>query len=387
MHSERQMPRMAAASPGLPMDRASVLLTGATGFLGGAVLAHLLEDGVTPLLLVRATDARDGLHRVQASARQFSVSEDAIARLTPAHIICGDLTDVAGFASDLRLDRVTGVINCAALATFAENPNLWPVNVDGTFAFAKRMVRSPLLRRFVHVGTAMACGPGLAGAITESWAMPDRDEHLVSYTASKAEIEAKLRFELPELPLVVARPSIIVGHTRLGCAPSGSIFWVFRMAQALERFTCDLDEKIDVIPVDYCAEALVRLAFAEGLEHDLFHVSSGNESSCSFRDIEAALAAARGVSPMAPRYQKVTEDELESLAPRLEAALGPCNRRLVVRALRLYGGFAQLNYVFDNQRLQSIGLPQPPRLTDYVEVCAETSAHIRIQDQMHWDFK
>jgi nucleoside-diphosphate-sugar epimerase len=338
-------------------------------------------------MLVRARTPDEGVARTRSSARKFGVAEPLLARIGVEHVLCGDFTDPGSYADDARIERATCVINCAALATFAENPRLWPVNVDGTVAFAQRMSQSPALRRFLHVGTAMSCGPGLSAPIIESWAFPPRDAHLVTYTASKAEVERRMREELPGLPLVVARPSIIVGHTELGCAPSGSIFWVFRMAQALERFTCSLDERIDVVPVDYCADALAHLARRPRLAHDLYHVSSGSSRSCTFGEIDAALARARDGQPMGSRYRRVTEDALVSVAEDLHALFGPCNRRLVVRALTLYGGFAELNYVFDNDRLLGEGVPPPPRFADYAGVCAKTSEHIKIADQMHWDFK
>lgn len=369
------------------MNDQNILLTGATGFLGGAVLARLLAAEHVPLMLIRAGTPREAVERARASARQFGIPERRLAGIETRHVLCGDLAEAPSCLDDERVDAVTSVINCAALATFAENPRLWPVNVDGTFAFAERMAQAPALRRFLHVGTAMACGPDLDSPIGESWQFPPRDAHLVTYTASKAEIERKLRAELPQLPLVVARPSIIVGHTELGCAPSGSIFWVFRMAQALERFTCALEEKIDVVPVDYCAQALVHLAVKPNLAHDLYHLSSGPERSCTFAEIDVELARARGVGPMAARYRRVGEDALVNVAEDLQALFGPCNRRLVARALSLYGAFAELNYVFDNGRLLAEGAPPPPRFTDYAGVCARTSAHIKIADQMHWDFK
>ncbi|WP_204272643.1 SDR family oxidoreductase, partial [Enterobacter hormaechei] len=75
----------------------------------------------------------------------------------------------------------------------------------------------------------------------------------------------------PELPLVVVRPSIVVGHSELGCAPSGSIFWMLRMVALLETFSCRLGDRIDILPVDDCAEAIVRLALKPMLAHDLYH--------------------------------------------------------------------------------------------------------------------
>lgn len=68
-----------------------------------------------------------------------------------------------------------------------------------------------------------------------------------------------MRKQCPDLPLLIARPSIIVGHTRLGYLPSTSIFWVFRMGLMLQKFMCSLDDRIDVISIDYCTDAFDSL--------------------------------------------------------------------------------------------------------------------------------
>lgn len=52
-----------------------LLLTGATGFLGGAVLANLLNsrNNVNLLLLVRASTPQTGLERVKENMRKFNI--------------------------------------------------------------------------------------------------------------------------------------------------------------------------------------------------------------------------------------------------------------------------------------------------------------------------
>ncbi len=70
-----------------------------------------------------------------------------------------------------------------------------------------------------------------------------------------------------------------------------------------------------------------------------------------------------------------------------ESRIGPANPRLVLRALRLYSGFADLNYLFDNQRLLDEGIAVPPRFTDYLDVCVRSSSGVSIATQMQWDFK
>lgn len=366
-----------------------VLVTGATGFLGGAVMAELLNRDLaaSALMLVRAASSAEGLERVRESLRRFEVGDAALAQLREEQIILGDFADVAAFANDARLEEATQVINCAAIASFSNNPKIWPINVDGTFAFAERMAKVKGLQRFLHVGTAMACGPDLPAPVKESWTMPPKDEHLVPYTASKAAIEIMMHEQLPQLPLVVVRPSIVVGHSRLGCKPSGSIYWVFQMAQMLEAFTCARDDQVDVIPVDYCAEVLVELALRPKLQFDLYHLAAGQGASCTVSEIDIALAKGRGVEPLGERFRQVGEDALPELARDFEKKIGPCNRRLMLRALRLYGAFAELNYVFDNSRLLAEGIRLSPRFADYLPICAETMRGTTVPEQMHWDFK
>jgi nucleoside-diphosphate-sugar epimerase len=371
------------------MPLTTVLLTGATGFLGGATAAELLstEHAQGALFLVRAESCAHGLARLRESLARFNVAPALLSGLKEEQVICGNLADVGSFGSDPRIAAVTHVIHCAAVTSFSNHPDIRPINVDGAFAFAQRMALNPNLVRFVHVGTAMACGPHLESPICESWDLAPPAQQLVPYTASKAEIEQRMRKELPGLPLVVARPSIVIGHSKLGCTPSTSIFWVFRLAFLLETFTCELDERIDVVPVDYCAQALVTLAFKSHLNYDLYHVSAGVERSNSFREIAAAWAAATGTSSVSERYRRVTRHEVGSLAPLLAQKLGSANRRLIVRALGLYGAFAELNYTFDNQRLLSESLPLPSSLGSYLDACIRTSEAVPLMDQMLHDLK
>jgi nucleoside-diphosphate-sugar epimerase len=372
-----------------PMRNKHVLITGATGFLGGAIIAELLLNEQAPNMsfFVRAKDKIEGLVRLQENLAKFGIDEARLNNLSPGQVICGDFEYLDNLEGSARLATVTHVINCAALATFSNSPKIWPVNVDGTFAFASLVQRRAKLERFLQVGTAMSCGPDVTSPVVETWdSRADAEEHLVPYTASKLAIEEKLRAELPGLPLVVARPSIIVGHTELGCAPSGSIFWVFRMAHALKQFTCDLKECIDVVPVDYCAHVIIALTFKPDLKHDLYHVSSAGES-CRFDEIDVAYAHAAGLSPMGASYRKIAVEDLAGLAGQCEEQLGIINRRLLVRALKLYGAFAELHFVFDNRRLLEEGLLPPTRLVDYIAHCVATSAEIGIQEQMAFDFK
>ncbi|KAB7898629.1 NAD-dependent epimerase/dehydratase family protein [Rouxiella sp. S1S-2] len=369
----------------------SILITGASGFVGGAVVEHLLrqhqKNELNLLLLVRAQTPIDGLLRIRTNLEKFGLNSQQLDSIKEENILIGDLSEPDAFTQDNRIDNVTHVINCAAIASFGNNPALWRVNVDGSLAFAQRMAKVKSLKRFVHVGTAMASMPDKDSVFYEN--MPDNahNEDLVQYTASKRAIENLIREHCPDLPFVVARPSIIVGHTLFGCRPSSSIFWVFLMALKLKKFTCHLDSKIDVIPVDYCAMVLVNLCLRDEVTHNFYHISSGEEMCTPFYAIDEFIAKANNTSAIVDDYQQISYQEFTENRKQFKDVLGPCNDKIILRAIKLYGGFAELNVKFDNQRLLDMGIPRPMPFTTYIDKCVSSTRGLSIPELMMVDFK
>lgn len=367
----------------------TLLITGVTGFLGGAVLENILnqKNGVNLLLLVRANNGEAALARVKDNLRKFNIAEEALATLSTRHILLGDLANPEEFLADARLDGVTHVLNCAAVASFGNNPLIWKVNVEGTLRFAQRMAEVSGLQRFLHVGTAMSCSPEPDSLVAESAEFRERAEHLVEYTHSKSTIERLMQQACPTLPLTIARPSIVVGHTHHGCQPSSSIFWVFSMGLMLQKFMCSMEDRIDVIPVDYCADALLMLLDSPLARGEVVHISAGEENSVKFAEIDSAMASALERLPVGDSYAQVSYETLVKMRRELKDIFGPCNERLMLKAMRLYGAFATLNVRFSNDKLLSMGMPKPPRFTDYIDRCVQTTRGLSIPQQMAVDFK
>lgn len=365
-----------------------ILITGATGFLGAAVAARYLAEGAGRdlLFLARGSSAGEGLNRILSQLRRFEVPEATLSRLSADQIIAADLCDFEKRQDDARFHDITHVINCAALASFGNDPRVWEINVNATLAFARQARHWPRLQRFLQIGTAMSCGMQAPSPVMEDYEPGEGAEHAVPYTASKAAAEAGMRAEIPDLPLVVARPSIVVGHTRLGCKPSASIYWVFRVGKGLGGFACSHTDQIDVIPVDYCADVLFGLAQRNSLKFDRYHISAGTGASCTFGEIDRTMSQELGIAP-AGDFQLLDFKTLAAMHPRFEELFGPCNKFLMLRAIELYGRFAALNMIFDHRRLMAEGLPQPPRFTDYLGLCAHTAKDGLIAEQMRVDLK
>ncbi len=375
-------PNLAAVTPA---DH--FLVTGVTGFLGGTVVAELLTAPFSGrlLLMVRACSPDEGLERARRSLERFEVPRAVLAKLTVANILCGDLANVAAFERDARLDAVTHVVNCAGITSFGKDPDVWRVNVDGTLDFARRFKQVAGLKRFIHISTAMICGDKPPSVVEEDVSLSINGQHLVPYTESKAEAERRLLKEMAGLPFVIVRPTIIAGHTRLGCRPSGSIFWAFRMSHALRMTTSPLDGKIDVVPVDYAARAVLHLAAAKQLRYSIYHVGSGPSHSSTFAEIDAAFVKADGGARTGVFHSGSVEEALK-LKDSFQQIFGQCNRRFMQVAIRLYGGFAALDATFDNSRLLKEGAPPPPKFSDYLGVCLDSCKDVGIYSQAMIDF-
>jgi nucleoside-diphosphate-sugar epimerase len=379
-----------------------ILVTGATGFLGGALAADLLT---TPewdqvLLLVRAESPSHAYQRAVRSLARFTSDLEALRRLRPEQVIAGDFTQPAGFIADARLASIKRVVHCAALTTFGASTRVFSTNVDGTLRFVHHLRQVASIERFLHVSTAMVCGDQPNRLVHEDEYPRARVKHLVNYTESKAEAERLLRLTLPGFPLVVVRPTIIVGHTRLGCSPSGSIYWTFRMADALGMITCGPDARMDVVPVDYAAGALKVLLLKSSLAHSSYHISAGEEACCTWREIATAFEMTRArigqlagadqgedrAPPVECVYRTVEFGEIAARRSEFDTLFGPCNKKFMLGAAALYAGFAQLDTVFDPTRLHAEGVGRSPRFTDYLHLCEHTSAAYTIADQGTIDF-
>lgn len=367
-----------------------LVLTGATGFIGGTVLVTLMNAGLIERLvcLVRAADAGQALTRLRASAIRCGLPYVRAQRLTEANVIVGDLGGDFTQADLARLSEASHVINCAAMASFSMNSQVLDINVRDTLRFASHFAGSKVLRRFLHVSTAMACGTQCSPVVPESafgYGETEREtNHLVPYTQSKRDVERLLRLYYPSLPLIVVRPSIVVGHTVLGTLPSPSIFWVFRVVHAARRFSAKAMTRLDVVSVDDCARALALLAVKPKLAFDTYHVSAGSEAP-TIGQIIGAMDEAAGIS--GKRYSICARRDFRRIACDVVGRQHPGAARLIEHALGIYAGFANLDYQFDNRRLRDeIGF-EPLPFIDYVGECVRTSRGIGIVEQMRWDFK
>ncbi|MDB5647181.1 SDR family oxidoreductase [Methylobacterium sp.] len=355
-----------------------VLLTGATGLIGGAVLHHALEreDAAEWVCLVRCTSIEQGRQRVAARLGRFTDPFTAQRLARKVEIVPGDFTR-ADLDMDPRLDGVTHILHLAADTSWWGDERVNRTNHDGTLALARRARAMPGLQRFLHVGTAMICGAKAPRHVQEAAYPADDAQHLVAYTVSKAAAETSLAEHFCDLPIVVARPSIVVGHSTLGAAPSSSILWVVRAADRLRMLPCAPESSVDIVPSDWVAATLHGLLFKPHLAHRLYHVSGGASASTSWGDLMQAFEAAEP-SDGIREFTRFDLADRATLRTRFAQVFGLDGslKQAMLRATRAYYAFCALDLSFDNTRLLSEGFAPPPSLPDYLPACLANSGEI-----------
>ncbi|MBN1966978.1 MAG: NAD(P)-dependent oxidoreductase [Anaerolineae bacterium] len=183
----------------------TVLVTGANGFIGGALALRLLAEGVIVRGLVRSAEkgawiARQGAQVVVADVRD-------VASLRPAVVGCAFVFDVA-----------------AAMGN--SSPALsYDVNVTGTLNLA-RAAHELGVQRLIHVGTIAAYGYRNGPVIAEETPLRPRGE---AYGINKALGEQQLWEYAASvgLPVTGIRPGMVYGPR--------SGFWTGAMFRLVRR--------------------------------------------------------------------------------------------------------------------------------------------------------
>src|SRR5436190_12027243 len=317
----------------------SILLTGATGFLGMQVLDRILEETDRPVLAcVRATDVVSAQRRIAKTLDTLYGSADrhpGRVRAVPADLTMPALgLDAAAWG---RLARECGaIVHCAASVSFArELAEARAINVGGTrqmIALARRARAEGALERFVHVSTAYVAGDaeGLFAEADRDIGQGFRD----TYERTKLEAELEVAGALDELGGVVVRPSIVVGERGSGWTASFNVVYPPLRAFAaglIEVVPGRADGVLDIVSADYVADAIAELALRRTHEGGTLHLVAGRQATTVGR--LAALAASRLGRP-APRFGPAPPDGLGRLVPyfgvdagfddvRARHALGP----------------------------------------------------------------
>jgi nucleoside-diphosphate-sugar epimerase len=258
----------------------TILLTGATGFVGKQLTLSLLENGHKVYALVRNPRKAENL----LTSMPFHLREQL-------HLVEGDITqEQAGISEEILqslTQKIETVYHMAAYLSFKDNEKekTFRINLDGTkniLELAKRFK----VKRFFHVSTAYTLGEK-SEAKEELHPVDQKFNNY--YEESKCQAE-HLVFRYNEFFKVnIFRPSIIIGDSRTGEADSTfALHGIIRSFELLKRrgerqkdprnsfkFLCNKEVPQNFVPVDYVV-AVLTAALSHSKENAIYHITNPN---------------------------------------------------------------------------------------------------------------
>jgi len=219
----------------------AVLITGANGFIGKALVRHFREQGVT----VIGVD-------LQGDGEQ---------------VFAGDIADPESWGQ--LLDQAQVVVHTAALVTNAmPDEDMWRVNVLATRNLIAAAVRHGV-RRFVHVSSIVAYGNAAVGEVDEEYPV---HAHGGSYVRTKLAAEHVVLAAHAQhgIDVVIVRPGDVYGP--------GSRPWVVVPLEMIKRrqFLLPANGAAYLRPVyiDDLARGIVLASRSEKASGQIFNLAS-----------------------------------------------------------------------------------------------------------------
>ena len=247
-------------------------VTGATGFIGRHLVERLLRRGKPVYALVRKGSQK----KLEALRAALGATDKTLIAVE------GDLAqkNLGVSAANLRklkgkIDHVFHLAAIYDLAASAEDQKV--ANVQGT-RNAVRFAEAVGAGCFNHVSSIAAAGL-YEGTFREDM-FEEAEELDHPYFSTKHESEGIVRKECKR-PFRIYRPGFVVGHSKTGEIDKvDGPYYFFKTIQKLRQYlppwmpTVGIEGgRINIVPVDFVADALDFLAHKRGLDGKCFHLT------------------------------------------------------------------------------------------------------------------
>lgn len=256
------------------------LITGATGFVGSAVLRILQNAGHHVRALVRANSDRRNLSGCDCE------------------IVIGDLTDPSSLKRAVK--------GCSAVFHVAADYRLWVpdpqsmkrTNVEGTLALI-RAATAAGVSRIVYtstVGTLRLLGNG---RLADEQCRADLRDMIGAYKQSKLQAEQQARRAITEIeaPLVIVQPSAPVGPRDIKPTPTGRLV----VEAASGRMPGYVNTGLNIVHVDDVAVGHL-LAYEKGAVGESYILGGENRELCWILENIAKITGRRTPQMCIPHW-------------------------------------------------------------------------------------
>lgn len=252
-------------------DRSSVLLTGASGFIGSAVARNLVEEGFAVRALVRPGSRRDHL-----TALGIEIVEGSITAAAAVGAALASRRYLVHVAADYRLWA-------------RDRGEIFAANVEGTRVVMEQ-ARKAGVERVVYTSSVATVQPRPDGSPADENAFMSEAAASGAYQRSKIVAERLVRDMVGQgLPAVIVNPATVIGPDDRRPTPTGRII----IAAATGRIPAFVDTGLNLVHVDEVARGHVA-ALRRGRIGERYILGGEN---VRFAQMLAAIAALAGRRP------------------------------------------------------------------------------------------
>ena len=249
----------------------SYFVTGATGFIGRYLVSNLLKRKGTVHVLVRKGSEK----KLEAIAASMGWDRKRIVPVT------GDLSKPRLGLTAAQVKALAGKVQhffhlAAIYDMSADAASQQVANIDGT-RNAIELAAAIKAGCFHHTSSIAAAGlyPGVfrEDMFEEAEGLKD------PYLRTKHESEGIVRKEC-KVPFRIYRPSMVIGHSRTGEMDKiDGPYYLFGLIKKIRRTlpqwvpTLGVEGgRLNVVPVDFVADAMDHIAHKKGLDGQCFHL-------------------------------------------------------------------------------------------------------------------
>lgn len=230
----------------------SILITGASGFLGYHLVQTAIEKGLEVHAAVRKTSKIDQLQSMPVNFEycNFSSLTDAVAHF--------------------KEKRYNYVVHAAGIVKSKNESAFYQVNTDLTKTIAEAAIKAELpIKKFIYISSLAAIGPSHSmDLITEQM----QAKPLTYYGKSKLMAENFLN-ELDALPKIIFRPTAIYGPRER------EIFALIKgIMKGIEPYIGKIEQKLSFVYVKDLASLVIN-SLHSNVQNKTYNVSDGNAYS------------------------------------------------------------------------------------------------------------
>jgi len=348
----------------------AIFLTGSSGYLGSYLAAGLLRGYGHPLnLLVRAKNRQEARERLWQSLQlHMDFAEFSERTAASTQVFLGDLTQPRFGLSDdsyrALVESTDSVIHCAASLNRKSEKQCLNVNLRGTLEvvqLARRAQDQHGLRRFSHVSTVAVAGHRQDEVVQEDtaidWGRSDYDP----YARTKKFCEHMVHELLPDVDRRIFRPAIVMGDSSRPETTQFDMVQAFSVLQSFPVLPLKPNDRIDIVPANYVAKAIVTIHQKDQPKYPRYHLSSGNGSQ-TYRELTDALATSAHGSH--PTYVPALGKTFSGTVNWLSQKKGNLGRGASL--LKVFWPYLVWNTVFDNSRVvEELNGETPAKFSTY----------------------